>query len=236
MSYCVNCGVELDTNIKKCSLCDTPVFNPNNKKDSTDLRAYPEKLMIPAGIRRRYAAFIVSMIVLIPNIVCIVLNLIYSESGRWALYVFSSSALFWLLFVLPFLVINYHPYLLLSIDSIAISLYIYVFFALNRTENGGKWFLEIALPLIFYVLISCIFMIKWLSKKKDPVHIAIAVLAIVAVFSITGDLLMSRYYNNDIILAVSIVVAASCVSLIAFFIATARNKRLRAWLSRRFFI
>ena len=28
MSYCVNCGVELDASAKKCPLCDTPVYNP----------------------------------------------------------------------------------------------------------------------------------------------------------------------------------------------------------------
>ena len=29
MSYCVNCGVELDNSAKKCALCATPVVNPN---------------------------------------------------------------------------------------------------------------------------------------------------------------------------------------------------------------
>ena len=28
MSYCVNCGVELDNTVKQCPLCDTVVINP----------------------------------------------------------------------------------------------------------------------------------------------------------------------------------------------------------------
>lgn len=28
MSYCVNCGVELDASAKICPLCNTPVINP----------------------------------------------------------------------------------------------------------------------------------------------------------------------------------------------------------------
>ena len=28
MSYCVNCGVELDASAKECPLCNTPVLNP----------------------------------------------------------------------------------------------------------------------------------------------------------------------------------------------------------------
>ena len=28
MSYCVNCGVELDASAEECPLCNTPVLNP----------------------------------------------------------------------------------------------------------------------------------------------------------------------------------------------------------------
>ena len=28
MSYCVNCGVELDASSRECPLCNTPVINP----------------------------------------------------------------------------------------------------------------------------------------------------------------------------------------------------------------
>lgn len=28
MSYCVNCGVELDRSLRACPLCNTPVINP----------------------------------------------------------------------------------------------------------------------------------------------------------------------------------------------------------------
>ena len=34
MSYCVNCGVELDASLKSCPLCHTPVINPRELKDT----------------------------------------------------------------------------------------------------------------------------------------------------------------------------------------------------------
>ena len=37
MSYCVNCGVELDNSLKKCVLCDTPVINPNVKNEIEEI-------------------------------------------------------------------------------------------------------------------------------------------------------------------------------------------------------
>ena len=33
MSYCVNCGVELDATASFCPLCHTPVVNPNQPVD-----------------------------------------------------------------------------------------------------------------------------------------------------------------------------------------------------------
>ena len=39
---------------------------------------FPVRMVIPAGVRRRYAAFIASMVFLIPNIVCLVINLIFN--------------------------------------------------------------------------------------------------------------------------------------------------------------
>ena len=31
MSYCVNCGVELDASSRECPLCNTPVINPRER-------------------------------------------------------------------------------------------------------------------------------------------------------------------------------------------------------------
>ena len=43
MSYCVNCGVELNSNEKRCPLCSTPVINPNIDNKQMDLPPYPPK-------------------------------------------------------------------------------------------------------------------------------------------------------------------------------------------------
>ena len=43
MSYCVNCGVELDASLKNCPLCNTPVINPNELKKITPPSPFPEQ-------------------------------------------------------------------------------------------------------------------------------------------------------------------------------------------------
>ena len=41
MSYCVNCGVELDKTCSVCPLCNTKVINPNQPVDTVSPKPYP---------------------------------------------------------------------------------------------------------------------------------------------------------------------------------------------------
>lgn len=63
---------------------------------------YPDRLALPEGTNRRYIAFLVSMVLLIPNLICGVANLLILDSGVWSAYIVSSSLLFWVFFIVPF--------------------------------------------------------------------------------------------------------------------------------------
>ena len=43
MSYCVNCGVELDATARACPLCHTPVQNPNQPVDAELPPPFPSR-------------------------------------------------------------------------------------------------------------------------------------------------------------------------------------------------
>ncbi len=51
MSYCVNCGVELDKSAKKCALCQAPVINPMDYDSSSASAPYPDKVVLPLDVR-----------------------------------------------------------------------------------------------------------------------------------------------------------------------------------------
>ena len=70
MSYCVNCGVELEKNCRECPLCDTPVINPR-EKISKDKSVYPDEIHIPKSLSKKYVVFVLTMILLIPNLVAV---------------------------------------------------------------------------------------------------------------------------------------------------------------------
>lgn len=235
MSYCVNCGVELDGSANKCALCGAPVLNPYLDEPEQALAPpYPERMALPQGSNRRYIAFLVSMVLLIPNLVCGVANLLFLGSGVWSVYIISSSLLFWVFFIVPFLMDKPHPRLLWLLDTLAGTLYIWLYYAVGWGPRG--WFVRLGLPLVLGLSAISLFMIAWLGRKRrDWPLVSIAVLAEITLYAVYTDVLFGLYQNARRPLQYSLVIAVCCLALMAFFIAVARNKRLRAWLSRKFF-
>ncbi len=235
MSYCVNCGVELDDSAKKCALCSTPVMNPNAltaPEDAVD--PFPVRMVIPAEVRRRYGAFIASMVFLIPNIVCLVINLIFNFDYLWATYINATSVIVWLLFVFPFLLKKPKSYYIIPIDAVGVILYTAVFYSVQRGEG---WLFNLAIPLILAVAVFAFTVVELIKiKKLDWPLLVMSILMLIAVLSFVVELIFRHFYSFRMLPVVSIVISACCLALAAFFISVKSNKRLRAWLSRKFFI
>ncbi|MDR0314725.1 MAG: hypothetical protein LBH71_02100, partial [Oscillospiraceae bacterium] len=100
MSYCVNCGVELHKGSKRCALCDTPVVNPLDDEDDTP-SPYSDVVFIPEEASGKYIAFILSVFLFIPNIICLAASFIFPAIGVWVLYFNVTSILIFMLFILP---------------------------------------------------------------------------------------------------------------------------------------
>lgn len=235
MSYCVNCGVELDDSAKKCALCATPVINPNVEADNDNaVDPFPIRMVIPPGVRRRYAAFIASMVFLIPNIVCLVINLIFNFDYLWATYINATSAIVWLLLVFPFLFRKPKSYFIILVDAIGVILYTAVFYSV---QHGEGWLFKLAIPLVAVAAVFAFSVVEWIKRKKSdwPVLVT-SILVQIALLSFVVELLFRHFYAIRMLPVVSIVVSACCAALVAFFISVKSNKRLRAWLSRKFFI
>ena len=238
MSYCVNCGVELDSTASKCVLCGCPVVNPFAQKSDTsaEIKPYPDKIVIPKATRKSFTALIVSVVMLIPCIVCGLTNFFTIESGDWSFYVISSVFLAWVLFVLPFLPKKKHPYIMLAVDTVELLLYLFFIFAMN-IDDGELWFLKFALPLVLALSGIVLFMFLWLGKKRrSPFKIVIAVLTQISLYCIIIDILLHLFYTIHTQIYFSFIVTVSCLVLIALMIFALKNKRFGAWMRRKFFV
>lgn len=234
MSYCVNCGVELSAGTKKCALCDTPVINPNEPGSSEYTPAFPERIELPKETKNKYGALIISILLLIPNIVCIITNLLLTPELLWSVYVVSSSLMFWFLFIFPFIIKKTHPYIILTVDTIATIAYIYIFYY-YESANSGEWFLKMAVPLVTGIFFMIAMLNLYFSKKRSKVRSIIGVLTFLTLVDIFICAVINFYSYSVIATYITLIIGVSFLILLAFFIATDRNKKLYDWLSRKFF-
>ena len=85
MSYCVNCGVELDDTAQACPLCHTPVLNPNKPVDMWGPKPFPtEKGEVPP-VSQWELSLLISAMLLSVSVCCGVLNLFLRPGRAWSL-------------------------------------------------------------------------------------------------------------------------------------------------------
>lgn len=234
MSYCVNCGVELSSSAKKCPLCSTPVINPNILNDEDEFDSpFPKKIELPKKTRTRYAAIIASFLILLPNIVCVITNIILTPAQFWSAYVAASSALLWFLFVFPFLTMRRFTYAFLVIDACVTILYIYLFYYYNSASTG--WFLSLAVPITVSVFTAVGVLCAFFKKKRNIINSIIAVLSVIIALNIIICVTVNIYIFSVPVTYITVILSVTCAILLAFFIIADKNYRLRAWLSRKFF-
>ena len=234
MSYCVNCGVELDTTAKKCVLCDTPVYHPTKQTEEAASTPFSEIPVIPQNMRRKFVALIISYIILIPNIVCTFINIFLTPDNLWFVYLVSTSALLWVLFVSPFLSRKLRPYLMWGFDTVAVALYTFVFH--SRKLGGNEWYFSVALPIILIVSACFLAFIYWDRKRKH--HWTSKMLHIFVDLVISLSVSAVCLYLNERTLSweICLILDACCLALLFFWLYANKSKKVRAWLSRKVFV
>lgn len=238
MSYCVNCGVELDDSAKTCALCDTPVYHPNRQLNEEAPTPFPQEVKIPAGKIGKYRASIASLILMIPNLICIPVNYFITPDANWAIYVVATSILFWIFFLLPFFIFpkkrSALPYISLSMDGLIAAAYIYIMYWLN---SSGTWFYRIALPIIAVFVLLGICTIVFFTKKKRPTLRKFSFgLTMIALFSAAIEIIFLISMPSRIVDCVMLTIFFTSAVTAIFFRFASESKQFRAWISRRFFL
>ena len=234
MSYCVNCGVELDSGTQSCPLCRTPVINPNTTKQQEATPSFPDRIYLPKSLNKRFGAFIASMVILLPNIVCTLVNILFYPGSKWCWVVNATSLLAWVIFVSPFFWKKTVSWALILIDSVCVMGYAAVLCALAESFEA---YFGCILPLIAVVSVIIGFFIEFKEHAKPgwPV-LCIAAFTEILVSSLSIELIVRNYLGADMLPSYSLIISACCAAVTGFFIAVATNKKLRMWLDRKFFV
>ena len=231
MSYCVNCGVELETSLKACPLCNTPVINPNQLEEQKDKSPFPKEKGQVEKVKRKDVAILLSVVLAAAGGTCGLLNLFVFKSSAWSLLIIGICLIVWVLFVPIIIYSRLSIYASLLFDGLSIGIYMYLITFMTPNDD---WFLGLAIPLT--VLVIVVAELFTVCVKKLPVTFITTTLYLITAIGILCigiEVLIDWYLYQQIQLIWSAVVLTICVIIDITLITLLSRARLRNAVRKR---
>lgn len=233
MSYCVNCGVELEPSLKECPLCNTPVINPNQLNSTETESPYPASKGQVEVVKRKDLGILLTIVLSATSVTCLLLNLLVFKETLWSfLAIGVCICLFF--FAFPAVIYTKTPiYLSLLADGIAVGLYLYLITYLTTTS---EWFWQLGLPIV--ITVTILIEIFTLLSRKLPFHILTASLYLfveIPILCVILELLIRRFLSDSLHITWSAVVLTVCAIIDIALITIISKKRLRNEVRRRLY-
>ncbi len=148
--YCIKCGVELADSEKSCPLCGTEVLLPEGQTRELTPPPYPPHPgAVTDGITRAGAMSVVTLLCLIPLVLCLLVDLKINGKPVWSGFASGAILLCYVVLFLPLWFRRANPVIFVPVDFACVGLYLaYINFAV-----GGRWFWSLAFPML---LASCL--------------------------------------------------------------------------------
>lgn len=231
MSYCVNCGVELDRTCKSCPLCHTPVCNPKQPVDTISPKPFPDIKGVEKPVQRMEYTILFTIIFVTTALVCLFLNHFVFSAGNWSFYVSGICAVLWI-FLLPFFFPEkIHPALSLLLDGISIASFLFLIALLHP---GDGWYFHIALPITaLATLLILILYLFTLRRRTSFITRSALVIGNIAILCAVIELLVKFHSQTPLSLSWSAVVLTCCAAIDAILITIFHLKGVRREFRKR---
>jgi len=231
MSYCVNCGVELDGTLTDCPLCNTPVINPREIKDSARKPTFPEEKQAVEAVKRKDVGILMTTVVVACAVTCGLLNLLVLQSSPWSLAIIGICVLLWVLLI-PVTIYNRQSiYLSILFDGLAVGIYLYMLSYMLKSDN---WLWGLGVPIV--ILVTIVGEILTMCIRKLPrsiLTVALYCFTAIAFACIGLEILIDRYIKGMVSLSWSAIVLTVCVIVDIAIITILSRRRLRSAVRRR---
>ncbi len=231
MSYCVNCGVELEASLRECPLCHTPVINPIEAGKALPPSPYPTDKGQVEEVKRKDLGILLSVVLTATAVTCLLLNLMVFDRSLWSLQVIGICIC---LFVFTFPMVYYTkmpPAVSLLADGVAVAVYLYMIAYLTPS---AAWFWQLGLPIVILVILNT--EIFTFLAKLVPFTLLSGALCLfieIPLFCAALELMIRRMLLHPIRLTWSAVVLTVCVIIDVALITILVKKRLRNEVRRR---
>ena len=232
MSYCVNCGVELDPSLTRCPLCTTPVINPNEMEPNLlPPFPYPKKRGQVDAVKRTDLALLISVVLIGTALTCGLLNLFIYRFGHWSFYVIGACAVLWIFCIPMLLYSRLSIYLSILLDALASALYIGI---IAYDLPDSTWYIGLFVPVLLLALALLLAFVYTVRKIcRSILSTATAFVIVCGLFCVGLELLIRRFFDARLYITWSSIVLSCCTIIAAALITVTVRSRLREAVRRR---
>lgn len=229
--YCIKCGVELSDGQKKCPICQTEVYHPDFLKSDND--TYPKNDTPPDKFDQKGLMFIVTMVFLIPFLLCLVCDLSVNNGILWSGYAMCGIALAYLVIAFPFWFRRPNPVILVPCDFVGVlGLLFYIDFQLQ-----GGWFLSFALPAVGAIaVIVTTFVAIYRYVKRGRLYLYGGAILALGAYMVLLEILISKVFDGGVRFIWSRYPLLAMLIIGIMLIVIAVCKPLRMSLKKKFFL
>lgn len=205
MSYCVNCGVELDVTATACPLCNTKIYNPNQPPAVDVPTPYPTVKGHVEPVKSHEFTILMTIVLFTTALVCVLLNLFTIQIGRWSYYVVGICAMLWIFMMPLFFPQKTNVYGQLALNGLSIALFLAL---VSWLHPGNQWYPHIGLPLVILgtllIEISSTFFVQ---RKSSMIIKTLVSVTAIAVFCISVEIAIDLHLRESFYLGWSAIVA-----------------------------
>lgn len=215
MAYCPRCGVEIDNNFKKCPLCDFPIPDISESKQTENLDKFPRaKNMYPQKLEAfRNKLFITFFLLSIESIIILFSIGLYKKS----ISNYTTGVIFCITvaMIYVFLLMGYITSIRIVVASIGATTIIFNLL-LDYINGTITWSLTYSLPITISAVMIFTIMHQVYKKSKHKTHfifIPIYICIGLSIFILIIEVIISLNIYNSMRLSWSLIVF---VSLLGF--------------------
>lgn len=231
MSYCVNCGVELETSLESCPLCNTPVINPKELKAVPKTSPYPRDKGRVEETNRKDMAIFVTIVLIATAVGCGLLNYFVFMKTLWSIPVIGVCVVFWVMLIPVCIYRKASVFLALLLDGAAMALYLHMLTWLTK-END--WFYGLGIPIVVMITVLAEgIAVLFRVLPKSFLWRGLCCITAVGICCTGLELLIDHYLHGTVIATWSAVVSTVCLIIDIMIILLLCMRRLRNEIRKR---
>jgi hypothetical protein len=218
MSYCTNCGVELDNDLVSCPLCGFTIGKETVANTAEKSEYYPSDIILLHKKETRRHIWELSGIISFSGIVvCTIVDFVIHKSLSWSLYADTSILASWI--CLTLILLAFRKYFLIFPGFLLTVLT--MLFLFNLISPPINWFYGLGLPVTMALFVAVIIIILlWKVAHFRGFNILAIAFLVLSGFCIVSEVFIDKYVSGRVDIRWSAIVAVAIfpIALVLLFV------------------